>query len=42
MRKGSFSVLFVLVLLMALSMIFLIPSGAVTEEAESYYDELLM
>ena len=42
MRKGSFSVLFVLVLLMALSMIFLIPSGAVTEAAEEYYDELLM
>ncbi|MBE5793335.1 MAG: phosphodiester glycosidase family protein [Clostridiales bacterium] len=42
MRKGGFSILFVLVLLMALSLIFLIPSGAVTEEAEEYYDELLM
>ncbi len=42
MRKGSLPILVVLVLLMALSMIFLLPSGAVTEAAEDYYDELLM
>ncbi|MBR4067785.1 MAG: phosphodiester glycosidase family protein [Clostridia bacterium] len=42
MRKSTFPLLFVLVLMMALSLVFLIPSGAVTEEAESLYDEWLM
>ncbi len=42
MRKCTFSVLLVLVLLMTLSLVFLIPSGAVTEEAEYLYDEWLM
>lgn len=42
MRKCTFPILFVLVLLMALSLVFLIPSGAVTEEAENLYDEWLM
>lgn len=42
MRKCAFPVLLVLVLLLTLSLVFLLPSGAVTEEAEAMYDEWLM
>lgn len=42
MRKGALSVLFILVLLLSVSLVFLVPSGAVTEEAQELYDEWLM
>jgi len=42
MRKAGLSLLVILVLLMTLSLTFLLPSGAITEDAQDYYDELLM
>lgn len=42
MRKVGLSLLVALVVVMSFSLVFLIPSGSVTEDAEAYYDELLM
>ncbi len=42
MRKVGLPLLVALVVLMSFSLVFLIPSGSVTEDAEAYYDELLM